>query len=188
MDIKRWNLIPEIPVPEKAFARDISGFSARVILFHPGEKLVTVLRSAIVYTSYMSRKGILLVGHGSKLPFNKELVEETAALIARDYPDFVVKCGFMNMNSPSIEDSLNEFRKEPIDVLVIVPLFLAKGVHILKDIPGILGLPEGEKQGQFALNGKTIPLLYADPIGSDPLLADLMVKNAERELSLYNPL
>jgi hypothetical protein len=33
------------------------------------------------------------------------------------------------------------------------------------------------------LNGKMIPLLYADPIGSDPLLADLMVKNAERVLS-----
>jgi sirohydrochlorin ferrochelatase len=131
----------------------------------------------------MSRKGILLVGHGSKLPYNKELVEETAALIARDYPDFVVKCGFMNMNTPTIQNSLNEFRKEPIDVLVVVPLFLAKGVHILKDIPGIIGLPEGEKKGQFALNGKTIPLLYADPIGSDPMLANLMVKNAERELS-----
>jgi sirohydrochlorin cobaltochelatase len=131
----------------------------------------------------MGRKGILLVGHGSKLPYNKELVEETAALIARNYPEFVVKCGFMNMNTPTILDSLNEFRREQIDVLVVVPLFLAKGVHILKDIPSIIGLPEGGKKGQFALNGKNIPLLYADPIGSDPLLANLMVKNAERELS-----
>ncbi|MCG7854319.1 MAG: sirohydrochlorin nickelochelatase [Methanoregulaceae archaeon] len=131
----------------------------------------------------MSKKGILLVGHGSKLPFNKELVEETASLIARNYPDFIVKCGFMNMNSPSIEDTMNEFRTESIDVLVVVPLFLAKGVHILKDIPAIIGLAEGEKKGSFNLNGRTIPLLYADPIGSDPLLADLMMKNAEQELS-----
>ena len=131
----------------------------------------------------MSKKGILLVGHGSKLPFNKELVEETASLIARNYPDIIIKCGFMNMNSPSIEDSMNEFRTESIDVLVVVPLFLAKGVHILKDIPAIIGLAEGEKKGSFALNGRTIPLVYADPIGSDPLLADLMVKNAERALS-----
>lgn len=131
---------------------------------------------------HMSKKGILLVGHGSKLPYNKQLVEETAGLIARRHPDFVVKCGFMNMNSPSIADSLEEFRKEPIEVLVVVPLFLAKGVHILEDIPGILGLSKGETKGQFVLNGKNIPLLYADPIGSDPLLADLMVKNAERVL------
>ena len=87
------------------------------------------------------------------------------------------------MNTPSIQDSMNEFRKEPIDVLVVVPLFLAKGVHILQDIPEIIGLSEGETRGQFALNGRSIPLLYADPIGSDPLLADLMIKNAQRVLS-----
>ena len=45
-----------------------------------------------------------------------------------------------------------------------------------------MGLPEGEKRGSFRMNGRTIPLLYADPIGSDPLLADLMIKNAEQAL------
>ena len=89
----------------------------------------------------------------------------------------------MNMNSPSIEECMDEFRKEKIDALVVVPLFLAKGVHILKDIPAILGLAEGTNRGDFLLNGESIPLLYADPIGSDPLLADLMVKNAEKVLS-----
>ncbi len=54
---------------------------------------------------------------------------------------------------------------------------------ILKDIPAILGLAEGTNRGDFLLNGESIPLLYADPIGSDPLLADLMVKNAEKVLS-----
>ena len=126
----------------------------------------------------MSKKGMLLVGHGSKLPYNQELVEKTAALIKEMKDDFIVKCGFMNMNQPSIKDSLEAFRKEPIDVLVVVPLFLAKGVHIEKDIPGEIGLAEGTRKGTFALNGRSIPLLYADPIGSDPLLADLMVKNA----------
>ncbi|HIH26740.1 MAG TPA: sirohydrochlorin nickelochelatase [Methanoregulaceae archaeon] len=132
----------------------------------------------------MGKKGILLVGHGSKLPYNKELVEETAGLIADRHPDFMVKCGFMNMNSPSIDDAMQAFRNEQIDVLVVVPLFLAKGVHIVKDIPAIIGLGEGETRGQFALNGRSIPLLYADPIGSDPLLADLMVKNAHKMLAL----
>jgi sirohydrochlorin cobalto/nickelchelatase len=130
----------------------------------------------------MSTKGMLLVGHGSKLPYNKELVETTGRLIAEQYPDFLVKCAFMNMNSPSIEDSLAEFRKEKIDVLVVVPLFLAKGVHILKDIPELIGLPEGKTRGTFVQNGNSIPLIYADPIGSDPLLAELMVKNAKKAL------
>ncbi len=132
----------------------------------------------------MERKGMLLVGHGSKLPYNKELVESMGQIIEAKYPDYIVKCAFMNMNSPSIKEGLNEFRKEKIDALVIVPLFLAKGVHILKDIPELIGLPEGSQTGTFSLNGKTIPLVYAEPIGSDPLLADLMAKNARKALSL----
>jgi len=132
----------------------------------------------------MGKKGMLLVGHGSTMPYNKELVENTASLIKSQNTDFIVKCGFMNMNKPTIRESLNDFRHEPIDALVVVPLFLAKGVHIEKDIPGEIGLPEGIKKGTFTLNGRSVPLLYADPIGSDPLLADLMVKNATKALTL----
>lgn len=132
----------------------------------------------------MSKKGMLLVGHGSTMPYNQELVEKTAAMIQAKNSDFIVRCGFMNMNKPSIKESMEAFRKESIDALVVVPLFLAKGVHIEKDIPGEIGLPEGVKKGSFQMNGKSIPLMYADPIGSDPLLADLMVKNANKALSL----
>ena len=132
----------------------------------------------------MERKGMLLVGHGSKLPYNKELVESTSKIVQERHPEYIVKCAFMNMNTPSIEESLDEFKKEKIDALVIVPLFLAKGVHILKDIPGLIGLPEGTQKGTFTMNGRVIPLVYADPIGSDPLLADLMAKNAKNALAL----
>ncbi len=95
----------------------------------------------------MGKKGMLLVGHGSTMPYNKELVENTASLIKSQNTDFIVKCGFMNMNKPTIRESLNDFRHEPIDALVVVPLFLAKGVHIEKDIPGEIGLPEGTRKG-----------------------------------------
>lgn len=118
------------------------------------------------------------------MPFNKELVEKTAEMIRTQDNGFIVRCGFMNMNTPTIRDALSAFRHDPIDALVVVPLFLAKGVHIEKDIPGEIGLPEGVKKGTFVLNGKTVPLVYADPIGSDPLLATLMVKNAQAALRL----
>jgi sirohydrochlorin cobaltochelatase len=132
----------------------------------------------------MGRKGMLLVGHGSTMPYNKELVEKTADMIRAQDNGFIVKSGFMNMNAPTIKEALDDFRHEQIDTLVVVPLFLAKGVHIEKDIPGEIGLPEGVKKGTFAINGTTIPLVYADPIGSDPLLATLMVKNAQAALRL----
>jgi sirohydrochlorin cobaltochelatase len=89
----------------------------------------------------------------------------------------------MNMNKPTIRESLEAFRHEPIEALVVVPLFLAKGVHIEKDIPGEIGLADGVKKGSFALNWKSIPLVYADPIVIDPLLAELMFRNADKALS-----
>ncbi|QSZ66698.1 sirohydrochlorin nickelochelatase [Methanofollis aquaemaris] len=127
----------------------------------------------------MSQKGLLLVGHGSKLSYNQELIEKTAAHIADQHPEYLVRPGFMSMNTPTVEDALNLFKEDEIEMLVVVPLFLAKGIHIVKDIPALLGLPEGENKGTFAHNNGEIPLVYAGPIGPDPLLADLMVKNAE---------
>jgi sirohydrochlorin cobalto/nickelchelatase len=132
----------------------------------------------------MIKKGLLLVGHGSSMPFNQELIEKTAVMIKEKHPDYIVKSGFMNINKPSIKDSLDAFRHEPIDALVVVPLFLARGVHIEKDIPGEIGLPEGIRKGTFTMNGKSVPMVYAEPIGVDPLLADLMAKNASKALTL----
>jgi len=130
----------------------------------------------------MSKKGLLLVGHGSSLPYNKQLVEDTARLISRKEPGYIVKCAFMNMNTPTIAETLEEFKREDIDTVVVVPFFLARGVHINKDIPELLGLPAGSFRGRLPKNGSEIPLIYADPIGSDPLLAELMLKSAERAL------
>jgi sirohydrochlorin cobaltochelatase len=132
----------------------------------------------------MTKKGLLLVGHGSSLPYNQELLDSTAAAIEKNYPEFIVKSGFMRVNKPTIQDALDAFRKEPISALAVVPLFLAKGVHIDQDIPKRIGFPEGVTKGTFILNGKSIPRVYADPIGVDPLLADLMIRNADSALAL----
>lgn len=131
----------------------------------------------------MARSGLLLIGHGSKKPYNKELIENTASLIGEKDSTFIVKSAFMSLNTPTVPDTLEEFRHEDIDKLIVVPLFLAKGVHILIDIPEILGLSEGANRGTFRLSGREVPLIYAQPIGSDPLLADLMLKNAYQAIA-----
>lgn len=133
----------------------------------------------------MGLVGLLLIGHGSRLPYNKALVEDTARLIAQRDGSFVIKCAFMEKNTPGIKEALDEFRKEDIDSIVVAPLFLAKGVHILEDIPMLLGLEGGSNKGTFQLNNRSIPLVYAEPIGNDPLLAELMIKNAKAAMRTY---
>jgi sirohydrochlorin cobaltochelatase len=132
----------------------------------------------------MSKQGILLCGHGSKKQYNKELIINTASRISETHPQYIVKCGFMEFNEPTIPQALDMFRAEDISALAVVPLFLARGVHIDEDIPALLGFEQGQKTGVFKTDTGEIPLSYADPIGEHPILADVMVASAQDAFKL----
>ncbi|HJJ61336.1 MAG TPA: sirohydrochlorin nickelochelatase, partial [Methanocorpusculum sp.] len=107
-------------------------------------------------------------------------------MIAEKTDEYTIITCSMEFNEPSVEEGLAEMRKKDIDYLVAIPMFLAKGIHVLHDIPEILGLSEGEFRGEFTLeDGRNIPLIYANPLGSDPLLANLMLKNAEAAVTQH---
>ncbi len=57
-----------------------------------------------------------------------------------------------------------------------LPLFLAHGTHTLKDIPQILGLEDGHKTTTYALGNKAVKVVYTEPLGVDPCIADLAFK------------
>lgn len=134
----------------------------------------------------MNKKGLLLVGHGSRLQYNKELITTTAAMMAEKSDEYLIKSCFMENSVPTVPEGLDEMRQENLDLLVVVPLFLAKGIHVLRDIPGLLGLESGSNHGTFTLaDGTEIPVVYAEPIGIDPLLAELMLKNAEKAVATH---
>ncbi len=131
----------------------------------------------------MSEKlGVLAIGHGSKLPYNKEIVESVANNIAGKHTDVVVKVGFMNMNEPSIEDALASFAGTGVTTIAAVPVFLASGVHITKDIPKILGLEDGSEKTSIQLDGNNVTIVYGKPLGGDELIADLVFKRAQEAL------
>ncbi|HMK45601.1 MAG TPA: sirohydrochlorin nickelochelatase [Methanocella sp.] len=125
--------------------------------------------------------GLLVVGHGSSMPHNKELIEDIASRIAKRMPNAVTRIGFMNMNKPSIKDGLDSFQGTGVNKIVVFPLFLAKGVHIKEDIPGLIGLKDGEKR--ISYNGYDI--VYADPLGPDDLIAELSCRRISQAYDVY---
>jgi sirohydrochlorin cobaltochelatase len=134
----------------------------------------------------MSTKGLLLVGHGSRLQYNKDLITATANLMRETTGEYLIQSCFLEYSSPTVPEGLDAMREEDLDLLVVVPLFLAKGIHVLRDIPKLLGLESGRYRGSFTLaSGKEIPVVYAEPIGIDPLLAKLMLKNAENAIGAH---
>lgn len=116
---------------------------------------------------YMSDKiGILAIGHGSRLPYNNQVVTEIADMISKKHPEYVVRAGFMEMSTPSLEDALLSFEGTGVSTIVAVPVFLASGVHITKDIPNILKLDPETNQGSVQMNGMQVKILYGKPLGA----------------------
>jgi len=122
--------------------------------------------------------GILALGHGSRLPHNKEVVTEVAKAIVEKYPDTIVRTGFMNMNSPTMDEGLKAFENTGVTSIIAVPIFLAHGVHTTEDIPEILGVSRENRKRNVKINGNDVTMIYAEPLGSDPAIADLAYRRA----------
>ncbi|MDQ1252251.1 MAG: sirohydrochlorin cobalto/nickelchelatase [Euryarchaeota archaeon] len=125
--------------------------------------------------------GILAIGHGSKLPFNKEVVTQIADYISQKHSDVVVRAGFMENSEPTLQKAIDGFSGTGVTKVAAVPVFLASGVHITKDIPAILNLDDNGC-GTLEIDGREVPLCYAGPLGADELIADLVFKRVQEVL------
>ncbi len=125
--------------------------------------------------------GLLVVGHGSSMPYNKQMIEEIAAKISRRLPGAVTRTGFMNINRPTIKDGIDSFRGTGVRKIVVFPLFLARGVHTTEDVPRLIGLQEGQKK--ISYDGYDI--VYADPLGPDDLIAEISCRRIGEAYATY---
>lgn len=131
----------------------------------------------------MSEKiGLLAIGHGSRLPYNKEVVTSIADMIAESHPDLVVRAGFMENCGPSVQEALQAFEGTGVTTIAAVPVFLASGVHITEDIPEILQLDSETNEGSMEIDGKEVKIVYGKPLGSHRLIADLVYERAQDAL------
>jgi sirohydrochlorin cobaltochelatase len=126
--------------------------------------------------------GLLVVGHGSSMPYNKQIISDVAAMLSQKMPGAVTRIGFMNINKPTIKDGLDSFKGTGIKKIVVFPLFLAKGVHTTEDVPGLIGLGAGQKR--ISYDG--FDVVYADPLGADDLIAELSARRIREAYSRYN--
>jgi sirohydrochlorin cobaltochelatase len=129
----------------------------------------------------MKDVGILVLGHGSTLPYNKELVEEMARLIRMSHPG-PVKTAYLNANQPQIPEGLQSFAGTKVSKIVALPLFLAHGVHTKEDIPRELGVDKTSRRGFINIGGQSVEVFCAEPLGMDECIATLAYKRAEEAL------
>ena len=125
--------------------------------------------------------GILVLGHGSTLPYNKDLVEALAAMIGKSHPG-PVRTAYLNANEPHIPDGLNSFADTSVSRIVALPLFLAHGVHTKEDIPRELGVDVQSRKGMVNIDGRKVEVFCAEPLGVDECIATLAYRRAGEAL------
>ena len=143
-----------------------------------------------------AKTGILLVSHGSRLKYNKEFTTSLFSKFEKttDYP---CNFGFMELEEPNIPEAIDTLiEANEIDRLIVIPVFIAPGVHTTSDIPTILGLKEGHSHEHHHHDHEhghdhhhdltTIEfdgeILYPEPIKSDDILIEILAKKVNNAL------
>lgn len=117
--------------------------------------------------------GILVLGHGSSLPYNKDVVNTVADMIAKNNGNMLIRTAFLNKDTPTLQEGLKSFEGTGVNKIVAIPCFLAHGVHTMQDIPRVLGIKEGNNRTMIQIGGDDIELVYAEPLGADPCIAGI---------------
>lgn len=126
----------------------------------------------------MDEVALVLIGHGSKLPYNKENIEKLADILRRKSRFKTVEISFMVRNKPTIPEAIEEILNRGIKKIVLIPAFLAAGVHTEQEIPDMLGLKSEEPE----LRKKGIKVLYGEPLGPDERIAEIIEEKALKAL------
>ncbi len=119
------------------------------------------------------RTGVMVIGHGSQLPYNREVTELNAArLRERGHEDVYV--GFNEFDEPRIAETALRMIDDGIDEIIVLPLFIASGAHLSSDVPAALGIPERCEAAAVEHNGRRAMVRYAQPVGADPRLSRVL--------------
>ena len=91
----------------------------------------------------MSTRPLVLLAHGSRRPGPSSVLSRTAERVAAILPGVEVRTGYVELQSPDPATAL-EGLVEP----VVLPFFLARGYHVVHDVPAAL-----ERHGSGTVTG-----------------------------------
>ena len=84
---------------------------------------------------------ILILSHGARLDDGEEVIKAYKEMYAEEFPEMPVEYGFMEIRKPGIPETIKKLTSEnDLEKIIVVPVFVAHGLHTKRDIPGLLGI------------------------------------------------
>lgn len=80
---------------------------------------------------------LLIIAHGSRNTESVQEIQDLTGRLKNAADDFdLVECAFLEMAEPDIPAGLSGLIEKGAKEIVILPYFLAKGNHVIRDVPG----------------------------------------------------
>ena len=142
------------------------------------------------------KTGVLLLSHGSRLDEGEEVIKAYKEMFVEEYPDAVVEYGFMEIRQPTIPQTIKKLTDgRNLEKIVVVPVFIAHGLHTKRDIPHILGLESDieeshhhhhhhhhhhdHEEEEVDFEGE---IILTDPIGVDRRMYEIIKERIQENL------
>lgn len=107
-----------------------------------------------------SERALILFAHGARAASWAVPFQRLRELTAQQRPDVTVSLAFLELMSPSLPDEAAALAARGVREIVVVPIFLGQGGHLLRDLPRLLDELRAAHPG-IALS--TVPAVGEDP-------------------------
>ena len=120
--------------------------------------------------------GIILFAHGSRDPLWRQPIEAVREHLLARQPRPVVRCAYLELCTPTLEDAVRELAGLGLAHVAIVPMFLGAGRPVREDLPQMVQALAGAHP--------RLRLALAPPVGEDARLVALMAQIAVEAASI----
>lgn len=115
----------------------------------------------------MSKRGIVVLAHGSRLQeANEEVIELVSRFGANEGNGLYCGVAFLQGGNPGLPEAVATAVAQKCNPIYIVPFFLTSGVHIREDIPQMLDQARQTHPG--------VAMIQCRPLGCDPRLTSIL--------------
>lgn len=86
----------------------------------------------------MSRTALVVFAHGARDPQWADPMRRVCLAVRQRAPDMRVEVAFLEFMKPALRECAESLLAEGFDHIVVLPMFIARGGHLRRDVPLLL--------------------------------------------------
>lgn len=122
----------------------------------------------------MTKKAVVVLGHGSRRQEANAELEEIINLLAQRHDEWLIQKAYAEFAEPTLEQAVESLLEQGITDIVLMPFFLTMGNHLNKNLP--------DRLAKLTAVNPHLSITEARHLGADLLMVQLIEKRiAEAE-------